>query len=76
MTRCKLQAKKCKFRDNTDIEERLIEQLIIGTRHRKVQEKLLGKDGDLKLDDALDIARTCEYGAYGTATRGKNSQCY
>ena len=60
MTRCKLQAKKCKFRDNTDIEERLIEQLIIGTRHRKVQEKLLGKDGDLKLDDALDIARTCE----------------
>ena len=59
-TRCKLQAKKCKFRDNTDIEERLIEQLIIGTRHRKVQEKLLGKDGDLKLDDALDIARTCE----------------
>ena len=60
MTRCKLQAKKCKFQDNTDIEERLIEQLIIGTRHRKVQEKLLGKDGDLKLDDALDIARTCE----------------
>ena len=60
MTRCKLQAKKCKFWDNTDIEERLIEQLIIGTRHRKVQEKLLGKDGDLKLDDALDIARTCE----------------
>ena len=60
MTRCKLQAKKCKFWDNTDIEERLIEQLTIGTRHRKVQEKLLGKDGDLKLDDALDIARTCE----------------
>ena len=60
MTRCKLQAKKCKFWDNTDIEERLIEQLIIGARHRKVQEKLLRKDGDLKLDDALDITGTCE----------------
>ena len=60
MTRCKLQVKKCKFQDNTNIEERLIEQLILGTRHKKVQEKLLGKDGDLRLDEALDIARTCE----------------
>ena len=60
MTRCKLQAQKCKFRDNIELEERLIEQLVIGAKHRKVQEKLLGKDGELKLDEALDIARTCE----------------
>ena len=60
MIRCKLQAKKCKFRDNTNTEKHLIEQFIIRTRHRKVKEKLLGKDGDLKLDDALNIAHTCE----------------
>ena len=60
MIRCKLQAKNCKFRDNTNIEKHLIEQLIIRTRHRKFKEKLLGKDGDLKLDDALNIAHTCE----------------
>ena len=42
------------------MEERLIEQLIIGTRERKVQENLLGKDEKLKLDKAMDIARTRE----------------
>jgi hypothetical protein len=41
-------------------DERLIEQLIIGTRHKKVQEFLLGKDDELKLDDAIDIARPHE----------------
>jgi hypothetical protein len=34
MTRCKLQAHKCKFRDQEQ-DDRLIEQLIIGTRHKK-----------------------------------------
>nr|XP_054752823.1 uncharacterized protein LOC129258608 [Lytechinus pictus] len=42
------------------MEERLIEQLIIGTKHVKVQERLLGKDETLKLDAALDTARTHE----------------
>ena len=59
MARCKLQAQKCRFTD-AELEERLIEQLIIGTRERKVQEVLLGKDETLKLDKAMDIARTRE----------------
>jgi hypothetical protein len=59
MTKCKLQALKCKFKD-TEQDERLIEQLIIGTRHKKVQEILLEKDDKFKLDDAIDIARTRE----------------
>ena len=42
------------------MEERLIEQLIIRTRERKVQEDLLKKDEKLKLDKAIDIARTRE----------------
>ena len=36
MTRCKTQAHKCKFRDATETEERLIEQLVVGVRHGKV----------------------------------------
>ncbi|XP_029212518.2 uncharacterized protein LOC114976273 [Acropora millepora] len=59
MARCKIQAQKCRFSE-AELEERLIEQLIIGTRERKVQEVLLGNDDKLKLDKAMDIARTRE----------------
>lgn len=55
MARCKLQAQKCRFSE-AEMEKRLIEQLIIGTRERKVQENLLGKDEKLKLYKAMDIA--------------------
>ena len=59
MARCKMQAQKCRFSE-AELEERLIEQLIIGTRERKVQEVLLGKDDKLKLDKTMYIARTRE----------------
>ena len=55
MARCKLQAQKCRFSE-AEMEKRLIEQLIIGTRERKVQENLIGKDEKLKLYKAMDIA--------------------
>ena len=32
MARCKTQARKCKFRDATETEERLIEQSVVGVR--------------------------------------------
>ena len=60
MTRCRNQATKCKFRDATDLGERLIEQLIIGTKHKKVQERLLSKGESLTLDEAMDVCRTYE----------------
>ena len=47
MTRCKTQARKCQFRDAVETEERLIEQLILGVKHPKIQEKLLGRDDTL-----------------------------
>lgn len=59
ITRCRIQGSQCKF-NPTELEIRLIEQLIIGTSHTKVQQILLGKDETLKLDDALDVARTFE----------------
>ena len=57
MTRCRNQATKCKFRDEIETNDRLIEQLIKGTKHKKVQEKLL-ENPDLSLDKAMDIGRT------------------
>lgn len=59
MSRCRIQAQKCKFED-AELESRLIEQMIIGASSKKVQETLLSKDEKLKLGTALDIARTHE----------------
>ena len=64
MARCKIQAQKCRFSE-AEIEDRLIEQLIIGTREPKVQEALLGKDDKLKLDKAI----WCSYGGKETNAR-------
>ena len=60
MTRCMTQARKCKSRDATETEERLTEQLVVGVRHGKVEEKLLCRDDTLTLDAAMDVARTRE----------------
>ena len=60
MTKCMLQAKKCKFRDETEIETRLIEQIIRGGAHDKVREDILCKDNTLTLDQAMKIARIYE----------------
>jgi hypothetical protein len=53
MTRCRNQAAKCKFRDQQERNERLTEQLVIGTRHKQAQEKILEKDENLSLDEAI-----------------------
>ena len=58
ITCCGNQTTKCKFRDLTEADERLIEQLIDGTKHKKIQERLLEKGEDLAFDKAIDIART------------------
>ena len=58
--RCKKKTSKCKFRDAQETNDRLIEQLIVGTKHSKVQECLLEGGSDLTLDEALDKARTYE----------------
>ena len=60
MTRGRTQARKCRFRDAVETDERLTEQLIVGVRHGKVKEKLLCRDEILTLDAAMDIARTHE----------------
>ena len=59
--RCRNVASKCKFSDAAETDTRLMEQLIIGTRYKAVQEKLLEKGDRLSsLDEAMDIARTHE----------------
>ena len=52
--------KKCRFRDNQETEERLIEQIITDTRHPELQKLLLSKGIELTLQEALDSGRTHE----------------
>ena len=58
LTRCRNQAFKCRFRDKIESDERLIEQLIVATKHKKIQERLLEKGEQLTLDEAIAIATT------------------
>lgn len=51
---------KCKFGDVIDVDERLIEQQIIKSKHKKVQEQLLSKGDSLTLDKAMNICKTYE----------------
>ena len=51
---------KCKFQTaaEQEQEEWLTEVLISGIKYPEVQKELLGKDGKLKLTEALDTAST------------------
>ena len=60
ISRLKLQAYICAFRDDNELHERVIEQFIAGTRHTELQKELLGKDISLTLEKAIEIARTFE----------------
>ena len=39
LARCRLQAQKCKFRDEHEIEERIIDQIITGTKFPELQKQ-------------------------------------
>ena len=60
VTNCRNQSSKCRFTDKIESDERLFEQLITETKHKKIQERFLEKGKQLTLDDAIDIARTCK----------------
>ncbi len=57
---CIRQANKCKLKDNDAVDERVLEQLVVGMRDSTIQQKLLSKGDGLKLNEALDIARSME----------------
>ncbi len=59
VSRIKLQAFRCSFSD-AELSERVIEQIIAGTRHADLQKQLLAKDNTLTLAQAIDLARAFE----------------
>ena len=53
-------AMQCKFRDNAEIEDRMLDQLIIGCSAQEVQKQPIGKDETLTLDQAANIVHAHE----------------
>ena len=53
-------ASKCKFRDSVEVEDRMLDQLILGCNAPEVQKSLIGRNENFKLDEAAKIARAHE----------------
>ena len=60
ISRMRLQAQKCDFRDSTGTDSRLFEQLIAGICHRDLQKELLGKPKETTLEQAIEVCRLYE----------------
>ena len=60
ISRLKLQAQKCDFKDMEESNERVIEQFIAGVKHKDLQKDLLSKDKKLTLEQTLDLSRAFE----------------
>ena len=53
-------ALKCKFRDNSDMEDHMLDQLIWGCSSNEVQKLLIGKNENLTLSEAVTLVRNYE----------------
>ena len=60
ISRLKNLAAKCQFRDSTEVEDRVLDQLIWGSKNPDVQKSLIGRDKSLTLAGAIEIARSHE----------------
>ena len=53
--RYRLQAQKCKFRDEREMEERIIDQIIAGTKFPELRKQLLSKNEAM----SMSVLNTC-----------------
>ena len=60
LARSRLQAQKCKFRDEREMEERIIDQIIAGTKFPELQKQLLSKNEAMSIWEVLNICRSYE----------------
>ena len=60
ISRLKNLAAKCQFRDNAEVEDRVLDQLIWGSSNADVQKSLISRDESLTLAVAIEIARSHE----------------
>jgi len=60
ISRLKNLAAKCQFRNDAEVEDRVLDQLIWGSRNPDVQKSLISRDKSLTLTAAIETARSYE----------------
>ena len=60
ISRLKNLAAKCQFLDNAEVEDRVLDQLIWGSRNPDIQKSLISRDKSLTLTAAIETARRYE----------------
>ena len=60
ISRLKNLVAKCQFRDNAEVEDRVLDQLICGSNNSDIQKSLISRDKSLTLAIAIEIARSHE----------------
>ena len=60
LARCRLPAQKCKFRDEREMEERIIDQIIAGTKFLELQKQLLSKNVAMSISEVFNTCRSYE----------------
>ena len=58
ISRLKNLAAKCQFRDNAEVEDRVLDQLIWGSKNPDVQKFLINRDKSLTFAGVIEIARS------------------
>ena len=69
LARCKQQSRKCNFRDERDMDEHLIDQLITGTKYPELQQILLSKNKVMSLQEVTGLHQ--QYEENGRITKKK-----
>ena len=60
ISRLNILAAKCQFRDNIEVEDRVLDQLIWWSRNPDIKKSLINRDKSLTLVAAIEIARSHE----------------
>ena len=60
LAKCRLQAQKCKFSDEPEMEERIIDQIIAGTKFPELEKQRLSKNEAMTMSEVLNTCRSYE----------------
>ena len=64
VSKCRLQCQKCEFRDRKEMDDRVIEQLIAGTKYPELQKNFVGKDKTLTLELQYNVVEMKRHQGY------------
>ena len=76
ISRLNILAAKCQFRDNIEVEDRVLDQFIWWSRNPDIKKSLINRDKSLTLAAAIEIARSHEATSKHMKTLAESSKSY